>query len=110
VRAKETKAAKEAKVAEKRRKEVEVEATKERLAQMEADESFVQAQERQRHIRRRSDMKASIHDVGDHSEGDDADENSNGEEPETDGADDSEDSEKKRAEVRLVYKICKHRS
>jgi antirestriction protein len=49
-RAEETKATKEAKAAEKQRKEAEAEAVKEKLAQMEADESFVQAQEQQRCI------------------------------------------------------------
>jgi hypothetical protein len=52
-------------------------------------------------------MNASIHEVDDDLEGDDADENSGGEEPETDSTD--EDSKKERAEVSLVYKTCKHR-
>ena len=51
MRVEETKATKEAKAAKKQRKEAEAEAAKEKLAQMEADESFVQAQEQQHHIR-----------------------------------------------------------
>ena len=39
--------------------------------------------------------------------GDNTDENSSGEEPETDST--NEDSRKERAEVSLVYKTCKHR-
>ena len=106
-RAEETKAAKEAKAAKKRRKEAEAKAVKEKLAQMEADESFVQAQEQQHHIQRWLDMNASIHEVDDDLEGDDADENSGGEEPETDST--NEDLRKECAEVSLVYKTCKHR-
>ena len=74
---------------------------------MEADESFVQAQEQQRHIWQWSDMNASIHEVDDDLEGDDTDENSSGEEPETDST--NGDLKKECAEVSLVYKTCKHR-
>ena len=74
---------------------------------MEADESFVQAQEWQRRVWRWSDMNASIHEVDDDLKGDNTDENSGGEEPETDST--NEDSRKERAEVSLVYKTCKHR-
>ena len=80
---------------------------KEKLAQMEADESFVQAQEWQRCVRRWSDINASIHEVDDDLEGDDADGNSSGEEPETNST--NEDSKKECPEVSLVYKTCKHR-
>ena len=52
-------------------------------------------------------MNASIHKVDDDLEGDDTDENSSGEEPETNST--NEDSKKEHAEVSLVYKTCKHR-
>jgi hypothetical protein len=52
-------------------------------------------------------MNASIHEVDDDLEGDDTDENSSGEEPETNSTDKA--SKKEHAKVSLVYKICKHR-
>jgi hypothetical protein len=59
VKAAENKAAKEAKEAKKQRKAVEVEAAKEKLAEIEANESFAQMQEQQKRIRRRSNVKFS---------------------------------------------------
>jgi membrane protein involved in colicin uptake len=56
-----TKATKEAKVADKvadkQRQEADAENAKEKLADMEIDESFAQAQEAQQCIRRQSDME-----------------------------------------------------
>jgi hypothetical protein len=57
-KAAEAKAAKEAKAADKRRQAVEAEAAKERLAEMEIEESFVQAQEDKWRVRQRSDIEA----------------------------------------------------
>jgi len=59
----------ESKAAKKRDKAAETEAAKQKLAEMEADESFVQAQEQRGRIRRRSDMKASLNDSDDDLEG-----------------------------------------
>ena len=59
-KAAENKAIKEAKAAEKKKKAVADEAAKEELAQMEADESFAQAQEQRARIRQLSDMKGSV--------------------------------------------------
>jgi hypothetical protein len=61
----ENKATKEAKVVAKQRKAAGDEAAKERLMQMEVDESHVQAKAQQRRIRRRSDMKGSSGDKDD---------------------------------------------
>lgn len=52
------KADKAAKVTEKERKEVEAEVAKDKLAELENDESFIQQQEQQGRIRRQSDMGA----------------------------------------------------
>jgi hypothetical protein len=52
-----TKATKEAKVADKQRQEADAENAKEKLADMEIDKSFAQAQEAQQRIRRQSDME-----------------------------------------------------
>jgi hypothetical protein len=52
------KADKAAKVAEKGRKEVEAETAKDKLAEMEVDESFIERQEQQGRVRRQSDMGA----------------------------------------------------
>lgn len=53
------KADKAAKVAEKERKEAEADTAKDKLAEMEVDESFIEQQEQRRRIRRQSDMGAS---------------------------------------------------
>ena len=77
----ESKAARDAKAAKKRDKAAETEAAKQKLAEMEADESFVQAQEQRGRIRRRSDMKAGLNDSDDNLEGE-LDKESDGEERE----------------------------
>ena len=50
------KADKAAKVAEKEKKEVETKVAKDKLAELEVDESFIEQQEHQGRIRRQSDM------------------------------------------------------
>jgi hypothetical protein len=49
--------AKEAKASSKRQKEINTEVAKERLAEMEVDESFAQREETQQHIRQQSDVE-----------------------------------------------------
>jgi hypothetical protein len=57
------KAAKEAKEASKRQREIDAEAAKEKLVEMEVDESFAQRNEIQWHICRQSDLE----NIGSHS-------------------------------------------
>jgi pyruvate/2-oxoglutarate dehydrogenase complex dihydrolipoamide acyltransferase (E2) component len=62
-----TKAVREAKEADKQKRTVEASAAKEKLAEMEVDESFVREQEHQGRIRRQSDMVAGAQRGGDES-------------------------------------------
>ena len=68
-----TKADKAAKASSKKKKEEDADAAKEKLAEMEVDESFAQRQDRQRRIRRQSDMDVNECDDSDGTEEDFAD-------------------------------------
>jgi hypothetical protein len=59
-----------AKEVEKQQKAAKSKAAKERLAEIEANESIIQAQEQQHRIRQRSDMKARARDGNDDAESD----------------------------------------
>ena len=61
-KAAENKAARDTKAAEKQKKAARVEAAKQELAEIEADESFARMEEEELHIQRLSDLEAAVND------------------------------------------------
>ncbi len=91
------KADKKEKEARKQEKAAKADAAKDTLAEMEADESFVQMQECQHRVRRQSDMEATS-DNGDNDSGNESvgliDANSSGEDSKAESESSTNDSDK----------------
>jgi hypothetical protein len=91
------KADKKEKEADKQEKIAKVDAAKDTLAEMEADESFVQTQESQHRVRRQSDMETTS-DNGDNDSGDESvgltDGDSSGEDSKAESESSTDDSDK----------------